>query len=122
MRNNDNLNNRNNPNNLNNANAAANRNLNNNTGMGNDDNINDRNNLNNLNDMLKVVIHELGHSTAKLVAERKDLRYHCPNESCLMKDANNGFPYRDVTSFCPTCAKAMEAKGFNLDALRLKKQ
>lgn len=80
------------------------------------------NNLNNLNDMLKVVIHELGHSTAKLVAERKDLRYHCPNESCLMKDANNGFPYRDVTSFCPTCAKAMEAKGFNLDALRLKKQ
>lgn len=79
------------------------------------------NHLNNLNDMMKVVIHELGHSTANLVAERKDLRYHCPNANCLMRDANNGFPYRGLTAFCPSCSKAMKSKGFNLDALQLKK-
>ena len=79
------------------------------------------NRLNNVNDMMKVVIHELGHSVAKLVIEREDLRFHCPDASCLMKDANNGFPYRGLTSFCPSCSKAMKAKGFNLDALQLKK-
>lgn len=79
------------------------------------------NHLNNVNDMMKVVIHELGHSVARLVIEREDLRYHCPNNNCLMKDANNGFPYRGLTSFCPSCSKAMKAKGFNLDALQLKK-
>ena len=79
------------------------------------------NHLNNINDMMKVVIHELGHSVARLVIEREDLRFHCPNASCLMKDANNGFPYRGLTSFCPKCSKAMKAKGFNLDALQLKK-
>ena len=79
------------------------------------------NHLNNVNDMMKVVIHELGHSVARLVIEREDLRFHCPNDSCLMKDANNGFPYRGLTTFCPSCSKAMKAKGFNLDALQLKK-
>ena len=79
------------------------------------------NHLNNVNDMMKVVIHELGHSVARLVIEREDLRFHCPNVSCLMKDANNGFPYRGLTTFCPSCSKAMKAKGFNLDALQLKK-
>ena len=79
------------------------------------------NHLNNVNDMMKVVIHELGHSVARLVIEREDLRYHCPNNNCLMKDANNGFPYRGLTSFCPSCSKAMKAKGFNLEALQLKK-
>lgn len=78
------------------------------------------NHLNNINDMMKVVIHELGHSVAKLVIEREDLRFHCPNASCLMKDANNGFPYRGLTSFCPSCTKAMRAEGFNLEALQLK--
>ena len=78
------------------------------------------NHLNNVNDMMKVVIHELGHSVAKLVIEREDLRFHCPNASCLMKDANNGFPYRGLTSFCPSCTKAMRAEGFNLEALQLK--
>ena len=78
------------------------------------------NHLNNVNDMMKVVIHELGHSVARLVIEREDLRFHCPNVSCLMKDANNGFPYRGLTSFCPSCSKAMKTKGFNLSALKLK--
>ena len=79
------------------------------------------NNLNNVDDMMKVVIHELGHSVAKLVIEREDIRFHCPNAFCLMKDANNSFPYRGLTSFCPSCTKAMKAKGFNMDALKLKK-
>ena len=79
------------------------------------------NHLNNANDMMKVVIHELGHSVARLVIEREDLRFHCPDASCLMRDANNGFPYRGLISFCPSCSKAMRAKGFNLSALKLKK-
>lgn len=80
------------------------------------------NHLNNVNDMMKVVIHELGHSIARLVIEREDLGFHCPIASCLMKNANKHFPYRNLTSFCPSCSKAMRAKGFNLDALQLKKQ
>lgn len=79
------------------------------------------NNLNNKNDMMKVVIHELGHSVVGLVAERADLRSHCPDTKCLMRDAKNGYPYRGLTSFCPSCSNALKAKGFNLDALQLKK-
>lgn len=79
------------------------------------------NHLTNLNDMIKVVIHELGHSVGGLVPNRKSDGGHCPNKSCLMKNANNGFPYRGLTSFCPTCSNTMKAKGFNLDALQLRK-
>lgn len=79
------------------------------------------NHLNNNNDLMKVVIHELGHSVAGLVAERADLRSHCPDTKCLMRDAKNGYPYRGLTSFCPSCSNALKAKGFNLDALQLKK-
>lgn len=79
------------------------------------------NHLNNLNDMTKVAIHELGHSVARLVIEREDLRFHCPEKSCLMKDANNGYPYRGLTSFCDKCTNALKGKGFNIDALRLQK-
>lgn len=78
------------------------------------------NNLNNLNDMTKVIIHELGHSVARLVIDRPDLKHHCPNKECLMKGANNKFPYRGIVSFCPSCSKALEAKGFKLDCLNLK--
>lgn len=79
------------------------------------------NHLNNNNDMMKVVIHELGHSVGRLVANRKDDGCHCPDKKCLMKNANNGFPYRGLYSFCPICSNAMKAKGFNIDALQLKK-
>ena len=79
------------------------------------------NHLNNVNDMMKVAIHELGHSVGGLVPNRKDDGGHCPDKNCLMKDANNGFPYRGLTTFCPSCSKAMKAKGFNLGALQLKK-
>ena len=79
------------------------------------------NNLNNTNDMMKVAIHELGHSVARLVAERDDLRHHCQDKNCLMRDAKNGYPYRGVNSFCPSCTKAMKAKGFIVDALDLRR-
>jgi len=79
------------------------------------------NRLNNINSMMKVAIHELGHSVARLVAEREDLKYHCPNATCLMKDADNSFPYRGLTGFCSSCSKKMQAKGFNLDKLQLHK-
>lgn len=62
--------------------------------------------------IFKVAIHELGHSVARLVSDRKDLRCHCPSEICLMRDACNGYPYRNVNSFCVNCSKEMEAKGF----------
>lgn len=79
------------------------------------------NHLNNVNDMMKVAIHELGHSVGGLVPNRKDDGGHCPDKNCLMKNANKGFPYQGLTSFCPSCSKAMKAKGFNLEALQLKK-
>ena len=79
------------------------------------------NHLNNVNNMMKVAIHELGHSVGGLVPNRKDDGGHCPDKNCLMKNANNGFPYQGLTSFCPSCSKAMKAKGFNLEALQLKK-
>lgn len=74
---------------------------------------------NNEENMFKVAIHELGHSVARLVAERKDLRFHCPNETCLMKDANNRFPYRNVNSFCKDCSKKMKSQDFAIDNLNL---
>lgn len=69
--------------------------------------------------MFKVAIHELGHSVARLVAERKDLRYHCPNEACLMKDANNHFPYINVNSFCKDCSKKMKSHNFDIEYMNL---
>ena len=77
------------------------------------------NKLNTEENMFKVAIHELGHSVARLVAERKDLRCHCPNETCLMKDANNHFPYRNVNSFCKDCTEKMKSQKFDIDNLNL---
>lgn len=74
---------------------------------------------NNEENMFNVAIHELGHSVVRLVAERKDLRYHCPNEACLMKDANNHFPYRNVNSFCKDCSKKMKSHNFDIENMNL---
>jgi len=77
------------------------------------------NRLNNVNELTKVVIHELGHSVARLVGEREDLRHHCPHKTCLMRDAKGGYPYKNLTTFCPDCTKKMKAHGFNVESLRL---
>lgn len=77
------------------------------------------NGLNTDDDIFKVAIHELGHSVARLAANRKDLRGHCPDNACLMRDACNGYPYRDVNSFCENCSREMQAKGFNLSSIGL---
>jgi len=77
------------------------------------------NGLNTDDDIFKVAIHELGHSVARLVANRKDLRGHCPDNACLMRDACNGYPYRDVDSFGENCSREMQAKGFNLSSIGL---
>lgn len=76
-----------------------------------------KNRRDNVNDMLKIAIHELGHSVGRLVVEREDLRHHCPNKNCLMKDAKNGYPYDDVKTFCPSCEKIMKEKGFKTDTI-----
>lgn len=73
-----------------------------------------KNRRDNINDMLKIAIHELGHSVGGLVAERKDLRCHCPDMNCLMRDANNGYPYGNITSFCEKCDNVMRSKGFEI--------
>lgn len=77
------------------------------------------NKLNTEENIFKVTIHELGHSVARLVAERKDLCCHCPNGTCLMKDANNGFPYRHVNSFCDDCAEKMKSQKIDVEILNL---
>ncbi len=76
-----------------------------------------KNRRDNVNDMLKIAIHELGHSVGRLVVEREDLRHHCPNKNCLMKDAKNGYPYDDVKTFCQSCERVMKGKGFKTDMI-----
>ena len=77
------------------------------------------NKLNTTDNMLKVSMHELGHSVAGLVRENKSLRCHCSDKNCLMRDANNKYPYRNITHFCDRCDKAMKAKGFKTENLNL---
>lgn len=76
-----------------------------------------KNRRDNVNDMLKIAIHELGHSVGRLVVEREDLRHHCPNQNCLMKDAKNGYPYDDVETFCQSCERVMKGRGFKTDMM-----
>ena len=76
-----------------------------------------KNRRDNVNDMLKIAIHELGHSVGRLKAEREDLRYHCPNKNCMMRDAKNRYPYDSIVSFCQSCEMVMKEKGFNTDKL-----
>ena len=64
-------------------------------------------------DLLKIVMHELGHSYGGLLPGKPELRGHCPNQKCLMRDANNGYPYVAITGFCKPCDKVMQNKGFD---------
>jgi len=64
-------------------------------------------------DILKIVMHELGHSYAGLLPGKPELRGHCPNLDCLMRDARDGYPYSKIKGFCSSCDEAMQSKGFN---------
>ena len=70
--------------------------------------------------MLKVAVHELGHSVCSLVRERKDLRFHCPDKKCLMLDAKNRFPYRNISGFCTSCDSIMKVHGFETEHLNFR--
>ena len=76
-----------------------------------------KNRRDNVNDMLKIAIHELGHSVGRLVVEREDLRHHCPNKNYLKKKKKNGYPYDDVKTFCQSCERVMKGKGFKTDMI-----
>ena len=77
------------------------------------------NGLDDTDNLLKVSVHELGHSVGALVAGHKELRMHCPDDKCLMRDACNGYPYRNVNSFCHKCDSVMQKHGFNTANLGL---
>lgn len=53
----------------------------------------------------KVVLHELGHT------EGLD---HCPDQSCLMRDAEGGNPLDQEKSFCLKCRNFLIRKGWKL--------
>ena len=48
-----------------------------------------KNRRDNVTDMLKIAVHELGHSVGGLVPNRGDDGSHCPNKHCLMVNAKN---------------------------------
>lgn len=53
----------------------------------------------------KVALHELGHCLGLK---------HCPNKTCLMRDAEGGNPLDQEKGFCPSCKSVLKAKGWNL--------
>lgn len=55
--------------------------------------------------LYKVIVHELGHS------EGLD---HCPEKTCLMRDAEGGNPLNEEKDFCERCAAYLKRKGWNL--------
>lgn len=73
--------------------------------------------LDDIDNLLKVSVHELGHSVGALVPGQKKLRMHCPDMKCLMRDACNGYPYRNITSFCHSCDSVMRSRGFKTENL-----
>ena len=77
------------------------------------------NKLNDVNNIMKIVMHELGHSVGNLVAGNDSLRFHCDNEECLMRIAGNKYPYRKITKYCSSCDSVMRAKGFKTDKMNL---
>ena len=54
--------------------------------------------------LYKVIVHELGHS------EGLD---HCPEKTCLMRDAEGGNPLNEEKGFCERCTAYLKRKGWN---------
>lgn len=55
--------------------------------------------------LYKVVLHELGHT------EGLD---HCPEKTCLMRDAGGGNPLDEEKDFCGQCKAQLKRKGWGL--------
>lgn len=55
--------------------------------------------------LLKVVLHEIGH-TLNLP--------HCPEKSCLMRDAEGGNPLNEEKDYCSKCKEKLVDKGLVL--------
>ena len=53
----------------------------------------------------KVVIHEIGHNFGLP---------HCPQKTCLMRDAKGGNPFNEAKGFCTTCAALLRSKNINV--------
>ncbi|RYD97912.1 MAG: matrixin family metalloprotease [Sphingobacteriales bacterium] len=53
--------------------------------------------------LYKVIVHEIGHT------EGLD---HCPEKTCLMRDAAGGNPLDEEKNFCERCKAHLERKGW----------
>jgi archaemetzincin len=51
----------------------------------------------------KVALHELGHTQGLP---------HCPNKTCLMRDAEGSNHLDEETGFCPSCKAYLKSKGW----------
>jgi len=69
-------------------------------------------------DLLKIVMHELGHSYGGLLPGAPELRGHCPNLKCLMRDAKDKYPYTKINKFCASCDRVMKEKGFDTTCMQ----
>lgn len=52
--------------------------------------------------LTKVVLHEIGHTRGLP---------HCPEKTCLMRDAKGGNPFDEESGFCRNCKSTLSAKG-----------
>lgn len=65
---------------------------------------------NRLEKLFKVAIHELGHTQGLARTKSK----HCPEKSCLMRDAQGKDNWDQLKEFCPKCKPVLIQAGWAL--------
>ncbi len=55
--------------------------------------------------LYKVIVHEIGHTEGL---------NHCPEKTCLMRDAEGGNPLDEEQDFCDECKVRLKQKGWRL--------